>query len=673
MKRQSYFFIIALFTAILTLTIVSCDPEEPTPPPTPPDDTTAVAPVLEIINEGDIVVDPNGANLEIRYEITNEVENGQISASLSEGSEWITELNYDIKGIVTFTAAANETDAQRTSTLTVSYTYEGGEVSDEINIVQDALPGEEPGNYDYEFDLGILTGTWYGTMYGLNGEDNYYVWLSDKEFLDGYTQEYGTYYLFDMYAGAPRDPESPMPPTGTYTLGQPGLTDNMTFTPDYSKGVSYGAYTETDVEVIFSVTFTEGTLVVSSEDNVTYTFDAKLTDNEGKTHHITYTGTYVCEAYEDPVVEAPMIDFDIDFEAAIAAAVYSYDDGLGTMEVTMQFTDMEVDYEGYVVPPGTLLNVDAFMPMDENGYIAAGTYEISDVPGDNFTLYYGDLFDLFGMAFPLGTYATYYADAQDYGSYGIISEGTMVVTGSDGYYDIECDFRTADGYTIACTYSGYLTVQGIPSGEGDGYSTLTDDYTLDLSNAVGKAIHYGDYYSTGGTNWMINLLPSDGITGDGLQIDMVSTTVDIYSDGVPTGTYVASPTMYPEAGEYLTGYTDYTSIYGTNFVGGFDAEGYVSEFAPATEGDLNITNHGDGTYTISFSFLDDMGHTWDGEWTGEIDLSDGNSSYATRAAADVKRNIPTARERANIAMNNDMVLKVLHKDTGRASAKKNIK
>ena len=46
--------------------------------------------------------------------------------------------------------------------------------------------------------------------------------------------------------------------------------------------------------------------------------------------------------------------------------------------------------------------------------------------------------------------------------------------------------------------------------------------------------------------------------------------------------------------------------------------GYVNQFAPATEGDLVIVNNGDGTYQLTFSFLDDLGHTWDGTWSGTI-------------------------------------------------------
>lgn len=56
---------------------------------------------------------------------------------------------------------------------------------------------------------------------------------------------------------------------------------------------------------------------------------------------------------------------------------------------------------------------------------------------------------------------------------------------------------------------------------------------------------------------------------------------------------------------------------GTYYTGGYEA-GYVNIAAPAIDGDLNITNHGDGTYTLDFAFLDDRGNTWDGHWTGAL-------------------------------------------------------
>ena len=75
---------------------------------------------------------------------------------------------------------------------------------------------------------------------------------------------------------------------------------------------------------------------------------------------------------------------------------------------------------------------------------------------------------------------------------------------------------------------------------------------------------------------------------------------------------------------------DGNTLYGTVYVGDFTEDGYVQAFAPATSGDLVITNHGDGTYDISFSFLDDNGNTWDGQWSGPISISTQSYSNSQR-------------------------------------------
>ena len=56
--------------------------------------------------------------------------------------------------------------------------------------------------------------------------------------------------------------------------------------------------------------------------------------------------------------------------------------------------------------------------------------------------------------------------------------------------------------------------------------------------------------------------------------------------------------------------------------GKFDGEGNAQAVAPAVSGDLNITNNGDGTYDFSFAFMDDCGNTWDGHWTGALQMTD---------------------------------------------------
>ena len=127
-----------------------------------------------------------------------------------------------------------------------------------------------------------------------------------------------------------------------------------------------------------------------------------------------------------------------------------------------------------------------------------------------------------------------------------------------------------------------------------------------------------------------------------------------FADGITSGTYTAAATGNPYPGEYLVGYNDNGSLGGTMFLGGFTADGYVSEFAPAMSGDLVITNHGDGTYTFSFEFLDDKGNTWDGEWTGSLsttDYSEASAAAPERSAAKVLGSKITMEERIDAQKN----------------------
>lgn len=134
---------------------------------------------------------------------------------------------------------------------------------------------------------------------------------------------------------------------------------------------------------------------------------------------------------------------------------------------------------------------------------------------------------------------------------------------------------------------------------------------------------------------MIDLAPSG--TGDGMQIDLVAEGLD-FSAGIPTGTYTAS--SYPYPGEYAAGYMDGYYLTGVWYYGYADdgaGDVYISNMAPATSGDLNITNNGNDSYTISFEFLDDNGNTWDGTWEGTLALTDwtagGYSASSVRPAA----------------------------------------
>lgn len=305
---------------------------------------------------------------------------------------------------------------------------------------------------------------------------------------------------------------------------------------------------------------------------------------------------------------------DLEIDAVYADAVYLSDKD-GVMDVRLVFTDMEVNGD-QVTPPGSMLYVEALMQLDEDGALYVGPYVMPDeqtlnTPG---VLYSGQTVDVGGAMINIGTYLDVLSETGQRTSY-LVVDGTMLVEGGPGAYDIVCDMETEDGTTLRCRWSGDLVVRNVPGP----FSTLTDDYTLDFSAVSASAVYFGDYYQNGTDNWYISILPSGNSQSDGMYIDLACSAGGGFSGGIPSGTYTAAEGGVPEAGQYVRGSSDTYSVYGTVYVGKFE-DGYPTAFAPAMSGDLVITNNGDGTYVFEFGFKDDRGYVWDGSWSGTVEL-----------------------------------------------------
>ena len=357
--------------------------------------------------------------------------------------------------------------------------------------------------------------------------------------------------------------------------------------------------------------FSEGSVDVSRAGDV-YTLEGSFTDEDGNTHHFVYSGELFANSEPDPEPE-PTPDA-IEIEATLASALY-YSDSDGVMNITMQFTDMTPDAEGYVYPPGSLLQLDVYLPYNEDGRIATGIYDVTEMGGEEYTVatYYSSL--------------TYSPDANtDFSEYGLRSGGTVEISGSPdfGLYNVTCDLVTEDGIPVKCTYEGYLEVSGMSM------TTLTGDYELDLEGATGMAAYYGDAYGTGGANWMFILSSTSG--GDGVQVELVGEAAD-FEAGIPSGEYKPMASDLPSPGEYVPGFIYDNTLYGSWYVC-TDAQDQPVGYAPAIDGTVNVVNNGDGTYDITFDCVDDAGNVWDGSWTGAIETFDYSqaSSYSVKSA-----------------------------------------
>ena len=537
-----------------------------------------------------------GGESRLTYHIENARTDGRIDAQ--PDADWISVTDI-ADGQLTFEARKNPDSESRSANILLTYTYAGDQSVDcRLEAIQ------PPVEYDYELDAEVFTGTFFGDKNGLNGEFNYYTWLSDKPFdSQGLGQAGGTYYRFDLYAQAPENPEAPCPPEGTYRLGRAGETAEMTFAPEYSAYAVMG-----NGEVATTLYFTEGELTVARKGSGTHVFEATLTDTEGKTHHVSYTGSVEYEDESQREEGFRIIDKPIEFQARYASAFY-YNEYDGSMCVTVQFSDGEGD-----AAPQNRMTLDAFIPFDASGRIAPGDYKISETE-TSFSCYPGAITSLMGEYSIGGTYMTVIR-ADGTSEVACLTDGTMTVAESGDGYEIACDFTSAEGLAMKCSYTGKFAIDNIPGNR----STLTEDYTLDLKNARATASYIGDWYGMYLGNWILRVSSEDG-AGDTFLAHLSGSGLD-YSAGIDGGTYKAAMSQYPWDFEYIPGTVTADGYQGTWYLKNLDSGGKASVQAPATGGTITVTNNQDGTYALSFSLQDDKGHTWNGEWSGPIETSD---------------------------------------------------
>lgn len=572
------------------------------------------------LDSTEFTVSEEGGTVSVPFVLTNPTESSSLTVEPVDPCDWVEVANIG-DSVIDLVVKANETYEERTAQFTVSYP----KATEVVFTVTQAA-----GKYDYEWTMTSFSGGYFGDMYG-NGSENFMFTLGEKPLNEYGGYEMGvTYCSLDIYSTKPESRTPPTLPAGEYTHAPLGTSSQFTFNAQVFR------YTE-DSE--WGVTFTEGKMTVAYEGD-TMNLSLVLTDTEGKVHHIVYSGTGACN---DFAPEVPGFKEDTEMTPTLAAAGY-IGGNEETMQVSLQFTDMDQDYSGNLVFPGKLATIEARMPYSADGKIATGTYTASST-GESMTFTPGD--DIWG--YYIGSCVEAY-DAEGYvETTSLFVDGTMTVTENAGVYTFDCEFECMDGFKFSFSWTGALSVSGMP------FSTLEGDYTLNLEGAVGTGVYYGDYYGTDGSNWTLEILPTvDG--GDGLLLDFVSDPVS-FEEGIPSDTYTASTSYYTTPGEYTTGEKYGTTPYGTMYLGGISGNG-ASEFAPAKSGDLVITNHGDGTYTFSFEFLDDKGNTWDGEWTGALQLTDGTAStYSTTSAKPGRKMLPARSAEERTAMFNTMVRK----------------
>ncbi len=278
MKRfLSYFLAIAAIVALG----VSCTPDEETATATPELKLTQA--LVNVSNEAGSVV--------LTYTINNAASNGILTASLASSASWITKVDYSNDGSIVIYYDANTSHSSRQATLNVTYEYGSN------SIVKQAMINQT-GSSEYNFSNSLGDTYCYVMYYGYQFSYYAYYPLYEVYLFSDSTPQY--YYCLDFYSVFPDndfDYENSVLPAGSYFCGTDEyLTTDGTYYYG-TIGVTYGysAFAEyedssADADVNYSSTIADGYLTVTYDDDYNMYIVGTLTDDQGCTHNIDFSG-----------------------------------------------------------------------------------------------------------------------------------------------------------------------------------------------------------------------------------------------------------------------------------------------------------------------------------------------------------------------------------------------
>lgn len=323
--RKCFWIPAIVAVAMMTVACEKNGGETPGPGPDKGDDSTTTTdiPVLTLTSESEMQIGHEGGPLTITYTLENGVENGRILASPG-GANWIKQLDYSVDGTVTFNVVANQEMEARETVITITYLYGGTtDVKQGVKIVQGAF------SYDYEVEAASVTGDYWGGQNTMNAssEMEYELHLSDASKAHNY--------VFHLYSVMPENLEAPAPPAGTYNLDTEDLTNHWTISRYLS-----GFYTTDEASAI---RFEEARVVIT-KDGDNYTYLMHMTDADGKTHQVTYTGPVALTNQDRTCISTLEGDLELNIangEASIGAIYYASRnyEGVSQWAISLNFAE----------------------------------------------------------------------------------------------------------------------------------------------------------------------------------------------------------------------------------------------------------------------------------------------------------------------------------------------
>lgn len=255
--------------------------------------------------------------------------------------------------------------------------------------------------------------------------------------------------------------------------------------------------------------------------------------------------------------------------------------------------------------PGEIVYLEFNSALASNpnlGEITTGTYTIAQ--------------DDYSLNTCSGSITSYAADGEE--TWLTISSGSFDVSHSGNVYSIAGTVTLDDNTEKSIDFTGTLTFLN-RSGEGD-MSNLETNFTVTGLTKAG-AINFGQAFSEE-SNYCAIMLGDDRFNldeniGSGSSLNFGINIAPDATDGIPSGTYTVTNCLETETfpvGSAWDGfyYADYAGYYGCwYFFGDYIESALMS-------GTLDVENHGDGTYTLTFNMADAYGHKVNGTYTGAL-------------------------------------------------------
>ncbi len=444
---------------------------------------------------------------------------------------------------------------------------------------------------------------WYDGI-GDDGSDNYYIGLSECSLIkidnQWIPETEGCYLLFlDLYGSNTTDKEHPVLPEGTYTLGESKTEGTLHY--KYSGVVDYNGDTQR---------LSAGEVTVSRNDK-TYIITALITLEDGTEIYDRYEGELTFEI-GTVAPKVPKIEKNVETTFVGVRAFYIKPEMsmTGQEQITLCLYDKEPGSNGQQVD-GYFLTCEIIM-KDVDLYNIDFPSRQYDVTLDYmpYTTPVGDVIALtdFGVI-QMGTTVRYIGSTTGDTLYAAIVSGHLTINSTDGNatYTVDVDMTTAEGYTFKGSYNGAIPVIGELEPITN-ESPLTEDKTINLGSNPVLTAKYREYSNV----FVIEAKGSGEYDShvDGFRLE-INASEDMDKTSIPCGTFLPGT----EGGTFNLGSVDRTD--GTIVTGTIGYIDYLytlfisipwhesQAFAPATDGEITITDNGDGTHKIEYELYDD--------------------------------------------------------------------